>query len=253
VHPFTASAVSAAAVNAADPAGVSTSASNLAGQRDRNTEDHLMAGEYRPAAPGFSTRQAGSRMRRNLRRGGVLPGLAAAAVLVAACGSSGGGSTDHSASGSGSAQSAAAANGGISTRTLSGIGTVLVDRSGMTIYTPKQQAQGLACTGACLSFWFPVTGSASALSAASDLPGKLGTVHRADNGGTQLTYNGKPLYTFRLDTSAGQDHGNNYTDRFGGTSFTWEAVTASGQAAGAGSPAPTPTSTGYSSGSGSGY
>jgi predicted lipoprotein with Yx(FWY)xxD motif len=212
-----------------------------------------MAGQYRPAAPGFSTRQAGPRMRRNLRRGSVLSGLAAAAVLVAACGSSGGSSAGHSGSGGGSAQSAAAANGGISTRTLSGVGTVLVDSSGMTIYTPKQQAQGLACTGACLSFWFPVTGSASALSAASDLPGKLGTVHRAGIGKAQLTYNGRPLYTFRLDTSAGQDHGNNYTDSFGGTSFTWEAVTPSGQAAGAGSPVPSPTGTGYGDGSGSGY
>jgi predicted lipoprotein with Yx(FWY)xxD motif len=212
-----------------------------------------MAGQYRPAAPGFSTRQAGSRMRRNLRRGSVLPGLAAAAVLVAACGSSGGSSADHSSSSSGSAQSAAAAKGGISTRTVSGIGTVLVDSSGMTIYTPKQQAQGLACTGSCLSFWFPVTGSASALAAASDLPGKLGTVHRADIGETQLTYNGRPLYTFRLDTSAGQDHGNNYTDSFGGTSFTWQAVTASGQAGGAGSPVSSPASTSYGYGSGSGY
>src|ERR1700753_3816478 len=66
-------------------------------------------------------------------------------------------------------------------------------------------------------------------------------------GKTQLTYNGRPLYTFRLDTAAGQAHGNNFTDSFSGTSFTWEVVTASGRAGRAGSPAP---SASYSYGSG---
>jgi predicted lipoprotein with Yx(FWY)xxD motif len=208
-----------------------------------------MAGTNQPAARAFSTHEPGPRTRRVLRRATFLPGLAAAASLVAACGSSGGTSAGHAASPSGSpAHGAAAAQGSISARALTGIGTVLVDSSGMTIYTPRQKAQGLACTSACLSFWFPVTGSASALSA-SHLPGKLGIVHRAGIG-TQLTYNGRLLYTFRLDTSPGQAHGNNYTDHFGGTSFTWEAVTATGHAAPAGSAAPTPTSTSYGNGSG---
>jgi hypothetical protein len=65
--------------------------------------------------------------------------------------------------------------------------------------------------------------------------GALGTIHRP-GGLTQLTFNGKPLYTFRLDLAPGQAHGNNFTDHFGGTSFTWHAVTTNGSPAGTGQP-----------------
>jgi predicted lipoprotein with Yx(FWY)xxD motif len=207
-----------------------------------------MAGIYRPVAPGLSSSRAGRRPLRVLTRGIVVSGLAAAALVVAACGSSGE-STGSSGSGNtGSSGNAAAAKGIVSTRQLSGIGTALVNGSGMTIYTPRTPAEAIGkikCTGSCLSFWFPVTAS-SANTAASGLPGKLGTIHRP-GGKTQLTYNGRPLYTFRLDKAAGQAHGSNFTDSFSGTSFTWEVVTASGQAGGAGSPAP---SASYSYGSG---
>jgi predicted lipoprotein with Yx(FWY)xxD motif len=200
-----------------------------------------VAGTSHPAAPGFSSSRAGCGPRRTLRRGLALSGLAAAAVLVAACGSPG--RNTPSPGTGGSSGNAAAAKGAVSTRQLSGIGTVLVDSSGMTIYTPKtpEEANGkIKCTVSCLSFWFPVIAS-SANPGSEGLPGKLGTIQRSDDGKTQLTYNGKPLYTFRLDTAAGQAHGNNFTDSFGGTSFTWQVVTASGTAGGAGSPAPLPS------------
>jgi len=122
----------------------------------------------------------------------------------------------------------------VSARKLPGVGTVLVNRSGKTIYSPQQEAHGkILCTGSCLSFWFPVSAGAGALQAPSGVTGALGTIHRPD-GRTQLTYNGKPLYTFRLDLAPGQAHGNNFTDHFGGTSFTWHAITTSGSPAGAG-------------------
>lgn len=215
-----------------------------------------MAGEYRLTAQGVSTRQAGSRMRRHLRRGSVLVGVAAAAVVVAACGSSSSGSGTSPGSGgapSSTPSSAAAASGGISTRDLNGVGTILVNSSGMTIYTTKVMTLAPKCTGPCLGFWLPVTGTASTLSASTGLPGKLGMVHRSDLGKDQLTYNGELLYTFRYDTAAGQHNGNNYTDHFFGKSFLWTAVTASGQPAGTGgSPAPSPSSS-SSSGGGYGY
>jgi predicted lipoprotein with Yx(FWY)xxD motif len=201
-----------------------------------------MARTYGRTTPDAGSSQAGCGQGRALRRGTALCGLAAAAVLVAACGSSGG-STASSAGGANSGNTAAA-KAAVSTRQLSGIGTALVDSSGMTIYTPKKPAESpgkIKCTGSCLSFWIPVTASSAHLDA-SRLPGKLGTIHRSDDGKAQLTYNGKPLYTFRLDTAAGQAHGNDFTDSFGGTSFTWEAVTATSQAGGAGTPAPSPSS-----------
>jgi predicted lipoprotein with Yx(FWY)xxD motif len=138
----------------------------------------------------------------------------------------------------------------ISTRSLPGIGTVLVDRSGKTAYSPQQEAHGkILCTGSCLSFWFPVpVAPGTALRSASDLTGVLGMIHRPDDGVTQLTYNGKPLYTFRLDEAPGQVHGNNFTDQFGTVSFTWHAVTTGGATAVPGRPGPTG---GYSSPAGS--
>jgi predicted lipoprotein with Yx(FWY)xxD motif len=77
------------------------------------------------------------------------------------------------------------------------------------------------CTGACLSFWFP----APATGATSGAVAGLSTVHRPDNGQEQLTFQGKPLYTFKLDTGPGQDAGQNAKDSFGGTNFTWHAAT----------------------------
>jgi predicted lipoprotein with Yx(FWY)xxD motif len=196
---------------------------------------------HRQAHPAVTPSQARVGRKRVARRAGVLSGLSVAAALVAACGSSPGNAPSSGADGN--SGKSAAANAAVSARQLSGIGTALVNSSGMTIYTPKMPAEvngNIKCTGSCLSFWFPVTAS-SASPAASGLPGKLGTVHLSD-GKTQLTYNGRPLYTFRLDTAAGQAHGNNFTDRFNGTTFTWQVVAASGTA-GAGSPAPSP---GYS-------
>lgn len=179
---------------------------------------------------------------RMLSRGRIFPGVAAvaAAGLLAACGTSGGASASGSSPGTASQASPV-----VSARQLAGVGNVLVDKAGKTIYSPEN---GQMCSGSCLSFWFPVTvTSAAALHAPGGPPGTLSTIHRPD-GTTQVTYGGKPLYTFRLDQSPGQAMGNNFTDAFGGTSFTWRAVTASGQAAGG---APSPSST--SSGGGLGY
>jgi predicted lipoprotein with Yx(FWY)xxD motif len=181
-----------------------------------------------------------------LRRGAAVSGLAATALLAAACGSS----SANTAS-SASSPKVAAAKTGVTTRKLTGIGTVLVNSSGMTIYTPKspvETAGNIKCTGSCLSFWLPVTTSSAHLDS-SGLPGKLAAIHLS-GGTTQLTYNGRPLYTFRLDTAAGQAHGNNYTDSFNGTTFHWEAVTASGKAAGTGAPAPAQSSSSQGSGYG---
>jgi predicted lipoprotein with Yx(FWY)xxD motif len=209
-----------------------------------------MAGTYGRGTPDAGSSQAGRGQRRTLRRGAAVSGLAAAALLVTACGSAGGGTASPGGGGnSGNSGSTGAANSALSTRRLGGIGTALVDSSGMTIYTPKTPAESqgkIKCTGSCLSFWFPVTASSAHLDA-SGLPGQLGTISRSDDGKAQLTYNGRPLYTFRLDTAAGQAHGSNFSDSFSGTSFTWEVVTASGQAGGAGAPAPSPS---YSYGSG---
>jgi predicted lipoprotein with Yx(FWY)xxD motif len=187
--------------------------------------------------------------RGRLSRRSLGTGLAAvaAAALLAACSS--GGSTAPAASGSGGTSQSGAASGTIlSTRQVSGAGTVLTDQSGMTVYENQQEAGGkILCTGTCLSFWFPVTvGQGVTPTAASSVTGKLGTVSRP-GGGTQLTVNGHPLYTFKQDTSPGSDKGNDYSDHFGSQSFTWHALTTAGAAAptGASTSGSTPASNSY--------
>ena len=219
-----------------------------------------MAAMYRPAQAAFRPPPKGRGRPHVLRRAAGLSSLAATAVLVAACGSAGG-STAGSGSGyggssgnAGSTGNAAAASSTVSSRQLSGIGKVLVNGSGLTVYrvkTPAETNGHIKCTGSCTSFWLPVTASTASMSASS-LPGKLGMVHRP-GGQTQLTYNGRPLYTFKLDTAPGQAHGNNYTDSFNGTSFTWQAVTASGQPAGGGGGAATSSPSSSSGSGGYGY
>lgn len=173
-------------------------------------------------------------------------GLAAvaAAALLAAC--SGTGSTAPAAGGT--SQDGAVGGALLSTGQVSGAGTVLTDQSGMTVYEPQQEVGGkILCTGSCLSFWMPVTvGQGVTPNAASGVTGKLGTINRP-SGGTQLTVNGHPLYTFKQDTSPGSDKGNNYSDSFGGQSFTWHALTAAGATAptGTGSSGSTPASNSY--------
>jgi predicted lipoprotein with Yx(FWY)xxD motif len=183
---------------------------------------------------------------RAVRRSALIVLAAAAAVLLAACGSAGSSQASHAG------HPATAAKAVVSERSLPGIGTVLVDRSGRTIYSPQQEADGqILCTGSCLSFWFPVpVTQGTQLRGSAGITGVLGTIHAAD-GLTQLTYDGKPLYTFRLDLAPGQARGNDYTDHFGGAAFTWHAVTVSGSPA---APGPSASPGGYSNqGGSSGY
>jgi|SRR5665213_1192535 len=91
------------------------------------------------------------------------------------------------------------------------LGTMLVAENGMTLYTYNKDTSGVSnCTGQCLVQWpaySPDTGVA--LTAGAGANGTLGTITRTDNGQTQLTYNGKPLYYFSQDTTPGQATGQN--------------------------------------------
>jgi predicted lipoprotein with Yx(FWY)xxD motif len=173
--------------------------------------------------------------------------IASAALLalgVAACGGS-----SNSSSDSGSKTMPATGGGDtVSTKSISGTGNVLVDSTGMALYTNNMDSGSkIACTGQCLSFWLPVAASGGQpTSADSSVQAKLGTVKRPD-GTSQVSWGGKPLYTFVQD-SPGKVTGNGFTDSFGGTNFTWTVATASGTAA---SSSPTTTS-GSSSGGSSG-
>ena len=108
------------------------------------------------------------------------------------------------------------------------------------IARPNLEAGGkILCDGACNAFWMPLT-LRSGLPTAPAGAGKLGVTKRPD-GTTQITANGKPLYTFSED-SPGKATGNGFQDQFAGHSFTWNAVLANGTlASGTGSATPNNT------------
>jgi predicted lipoprotein with Yx(FWY)xxD motif len=94
--------------------------------------------------------------------------------------------------------------------------------------------------------WVPLTAPGQPSSSDGDVQSKLGTVKR-DDGTTQVTFGGLPLYTF-VDDSAGQVTGNGESDSFGGTSFTWTVASTGG-----GSSAAAPSDSSSSGGSSGGY
>jgi predicted lipoprotein with Yx(FWY)xxD motif len=122
----------------------------------------------------------------------------------------------------------------------SGLGRVLVDGRGRTLYLFEKDKHGKsACTGQCANLWPPLIASGKTLAAAGGKASLLGTTRRAD-GRLQVTYNHHPLYTFVKDTRKGQTSGEEL-DVFGAR---WYAVSAAGArvetkaATGSGDPAP---------------
>ena len=86
---------------------------------------------------------------------------------------------------------------------------VLVNRKGLTLYSLSVEQRGrFICTGSCLSLWTPLvvpkgTTPTGAL--------HLGTVRRPD-GRAQVSYRGRPVYTFSEDRKAGDVKGNGFKD-----------------------------------------
>jgi predicted lipoprotein with Yx(FWY)xxD motif len=87
--------------------------------------------------------------------------------------------------------------------------TVLVSRAGLTLYSLSAETNGrFICTGSCLSLWHPLvvhhgqkpTGHSG-----------LQTIRRS-GGQTQVTYKGKPLYTFSGDHKRGDAKGEGFKD-----------------------------------------
>jgi predicted lipoprotein with Yx(FWY)xxD motif len=110
-------------------------------------------------------------------------------------------------------------NGAVAMRDLPGVGTVLVDTSGKTLYfTDSDRPGAIKCTGDCNKLWIP-----SVPPNPNPQGVNLGVVQRPD-GTNQLTYQNKPLYTFTLDSKDKPAAGNNANDNFGGMAFTWHAV-----------------------------
>src|SRR5262245_12802975 len=146
--------------------------------------------------------------------------IAIAAVLAACGGSSGGGEATASSSNGGST---------VSVADLGEAGSVLVDSSGQALYASEQEMESgkVLCTGACNSFWKPLTISGG--TPTGSVPGHLGVMKRPE-GSMQVTFDGKLLYTF---TQEGPEEvtGDGFQDAFEGNQFTWHVVTTEGGSA----------------------
>jgi predicted lipoprotein with Yx(FWY)xxD motif len=174
----------------------------------------------------------------------------AAALTIAACGGTGSSTSPPTAAGSAPASTSTPTSTTVAVRQLSGVGSVLVDNTGKALYANNLETAGkiLCSDPGCKAFWTPVTLHAGMPTAPASA-GKLGVTKRPD-GSTQVTDNGKPLYTFSED-SPGKATGNGFQDQFAGHNFTWNVVLANGtpaSGAGPGSSAGAQTSTGGSTG-----
>lgn len=88
--------------------------------------------------------------------------------------------------------------------------TVLTNVKGLTLYTLSAETNGkFICKGSCLQDWHPLVVAAGVKPAG---PVKLGTIKRPDNGRRQVTFNGRPLYTFDEDAKAGDAKGQGIKD-----------------------------------------
>lgn len=187
----------------------------------------------------------------------VLPVLAVAGVslLLAACSSS----NKTSTSGAGntpttSAASPTTASGEsnasvtITTANLPGVGTVLVDGNGNTLYVLDGEKGKVTCTssGNCTGIWPPVvvpSGMSQGIAGAGVQASLLGTA-MGPAGDTRVTYNGWPLYTFSGDKGPHQTKGQALKDVYG----LWWTLSPSGNPVKTSGSSPSPTTAGASSG-----
>lgn len=146
---------------------------------------------------------------------------AALAVGVAACGSDGGGeepgateeapTAEETMSESEETTSDAAATDEATLMVAdSGLGQILVDGEGMTVYLFTNDSPGVStCEGDCLTAWPPVPGPLTGGEGVDEA--LLGTVTATD-GSTQATYDGWPLYYWMQDAGPGDVTGQGVND-----------------------------------------
>ena len=154
----------------------------------------------------------------------ALPTLPAVSLVATAClVCTAGGGTAASASTSSGAVTTTTGSGGapaaagtspyyeVTTSTVPGLGTVLVNGQGLTLYmfVPDHQRGRSTCYKKCAAAWPPLrlpTGVTTPVAAGRAEGSLLGTTARKD-GGLQVTYNRWPLYLWEVDTGPGQATG----------------------------------------------
>jgi predicted lipoprotein with Yx(FWY)xxD motif len=165
----------------------------------------------------------------------ALAAIALVALAVAGCG----GDDDDGGNGSSAGTPPKAKNGskpGTVDVASSGLGNILVDSQGRTIYLfQKDTGTKSTCSGACATQWPPVRVSGKPTAGSGLNASLLGTTPRSD-GNAQVTYNGHPLYLFVGDSSAGDTNGQGinafgaawYVESPAGNAITSQSASAGG-------------------------
>lgn len=146
------------------------------------------------------------------------------ATVLAGCSDSTG---DTSGDGYGSAASSASPSKAatVDTKTASGLGTILVDEKGRTLYLFLADKKNKSnCQGDCAKAWPPLLSKGEA-KAGKDVDKKLLGITKRSGGDEQVTYNGHPLYYYAGDKKPGQTNGQNL-DQFGAE---WYVLNAKGK------------------------
>jgi predicted lipoprotein with Yx(FWY)xxD motif len=95
--------------------------------------------------------------------------------------------------------------------------TILTTTKGRTLYSLSAETNGrFICTGTCLSTWHPLLVPAGVKPTG---PAKLRSIERPE-GKTQVTFKGRPLYSFAGDSKTGEVNGEGIKDV-----GTWHAAT----------------------------
>jgi predicted lipoprotein with Yx(FWY)xxD motif len=97
----------------------------------------------------------------------------------------------------------------VAARSLAGVGTVLVNSRGYTLYVfAPDKRRAVTCTGTCAGTWPPLKlPSGSRLTAGAGVKTALLGTDRDPAGGRVVTYDGWPLYGYAGDVQPGQATG----------------------------------------------
>jgi predicted lipoprotein with Yx(FWY)xxD motif len=118
----------------------------------------------------------------------------------------------------------------VQTGRVKGLGSILVDGQGMTLYlfVPDKRSGRSTCYERCAEGWPPLllpTGETKVIAGRGVKASLLGTTHRKD-GTTQITYNRWPLYLWVGDSEPGQATGQGLNNLGG----LWYVLSANGKA-----------------------
>lgn len=150
-----------------------------------------------------------------LRRS-VVAVAAAAAFVVGACATPGGGaSAAPTTAGQPTTAPASAATGALTLEVAQdatlGAYVAGADGKALYIFTPDTGTTS-SCNDECAANWPPLTSAAAGdVAAGAGVTGTLGTITR-DDGTTQVTLGGRPLYYFKGDAAAGDVNGQGLND-----------------------------------------